>query len=1110
MHRTFGLLAVLSIFACTTISKPPAAPASTERTIPGRAATFEGAEEFRLLRMRDENGRIAPDAYIKALQQREAMLPARATGGGISRNSWTWLGPGNVGGRVTAVVSEPGLLLINNPGGGIWKSTNGGASWAPVNDFLSNLAVSTIAASPTDPKTLYAGTGGGPNQSDDSFGTQLRGAGIFKSTDGGDSWTQLPSTAAPDWSRGIEKIAVSPDGQTILAAVKFYYSDSPAAIMRSTDGGSTWTDTLKVAGASGNAVAFNPKDSTQAIAASLDKAWYSIDGGASWTQATGLPTIGATGLVTVAYAKSDPTIVYAGVNNNGGEVYKSTDGGKSYALVNTGTNYTGTQGWYCNVLWVDPTNANTVLVAGLDVFRSTDGGQNFTKISKWEKAATKSAHADHGVLAAAFDYDGQASKDVYFGNDGGIYRVRDIYSVTEETGWELLNNNLGITQLYGAAVNAQSGVIMAGAQDNGTQRYSGDLNKWSEWQGGDGGYCAADPTNPNIFYGEYTNMTIYRSDDGGIAKPDDIYGLYDSFDGTQWTKQARPGAITEAKSPTANFIAPFILDPNKPNRMLAGARSLWASDNVNVPKSDGWPSWTAIKQPTGNDSSNNISAIAVAPGNSDIIWVGHNNGDVFTTSNGTSPAPAWTQINTGNSPLPKRFVTRLAVDPSDSKTVYATFGGYSDGNVWKTTDGGATWNNATGSGAGQLPQAPVYTIAIHPKRSASIYVGTEVGIFASEDGGTTWTVPHDGPANVSVNELFFSGTTLYAATFGRGLYKVDVPTATSASLRCYSLSIESTSRGAVVPATAPNCNGSQYTEGSVVRLRARPAHPFHFAKWNGDATGDRRETTVTMDRDRSVSAEFTTATATCYAFVMNVTPAGGGDVAVSPAPDCGSNGYTADTEVTFQAKPKNGYAFGGWYGDYWDVDPEGSITMDGDATVSAVFALPATNDEIANAIDLAASNTISEDTTTASGNPGDPDLCEAGKSGKTVWFTYTAPASGTLTLDTAGSDYHTILAVFTGTKTSLKRIACTANALPGQPIADYGDSELASDELASVRIPVSAGTTYIVEVGDATQPVRKENEYDSGDDASDTPDGGLLQLKATFSGTAGRHRATKH
>ncbi len=471
LRRLPGLLAVLCVIACATNVPiaPRSEPAQRRPHLRRSSRTADGAAEFRRLRMQDENGLIPADALAKALHQVELMRAVpRPDAAGVSRSSWTWLGPGNVGGRVTAIVNGQGFILINNPGGGLWKSTNDGASWQPVNDFLANLAVSAIAVSPTDPLTMYAGTGGGPNQSDDSFGTQLRGAGIFKSTDGGNTWTKLASTAAPDWSNGVEKISVSPDGQTVLASVKFSYADVPAAFMRSTDGGNTWTDTLKIAGASGNSISFHPTDSTKAIASSLNKVWYSSDGGASWTQATGLPDIGASGLIAVTYARSDPKTVYAGVNNNGGEVYKSTDGGKSFTLVNTGTNYVGTQGWYCNVVWVDPANANTVLVAGLDVYRSTDGGQTFTKISKWEKAATKSAHADHGVIAASYGYDGSAVKDVYFGNDGGIYRVRDIYSVTEETGWEMLNQNLGITQLYGAAVSPQSGVIVAGAQDNGT------------------------------------------------------------------------------------------------------------------------------------------------------------------------------------------------------------------------------------------------------------------------------------------------------------------------------------------------------------------------------------------------------------------------------------------------------------------------------------------------------------------------------------------------------------------------------------------------------------------------------------------------------------------
>ena len=153
-----------------------------------------------------------------------------------------------------------------------------------------------------------------------------------------------------------------------------------------------------------------------------------------------------------------------------------------------------------------------------------------------------------------------------------------------------------------------------------------------------------------------------------------------------------------------------------------------------------------------------------------MIWVGHNNGDVYRTTNGTVASPTWTKVDTNSPSLPNRYVTRIAIDKNDTSKVYVTFGGFSADNVWRTTNGGTTWADTTGSGATGLPDVPVRSLVIHPNNSNWLYVGTEIGIFASEDGGANWFVPQDGPANVSVDELFWMNTTLVAATHGRGLF----------------------------------------------------------------------------------------------------------------------------------------------------------------------------------------------------------------------------------------------------------------------------------------------------------------------------------------------------
>lgn len=741
------------------------------------------AAELRFLQESNEEGKIPENALVEAEVHAERMqeepLPGAAipatTGdnapaaAGINQRSWTSLGPGNVGGRVRSVVvhpTNPQTMWAGSVGGGIWKTTDGGASWRPLNDFMANLAVSTMAIDPTNPDVLYAGTGEDFLNLD-----QLSGAGIFKTTDGGTNWTQLPSTAGSNF-RSINRLAISPTNNQVLLAA------TSNGIYRSTDGGGNWTFVDGNLGI--KQVAFNPNNGNLAVASgSNGKLLYSTDGGVHWTPATGVSTSSDSNKrVEIAYAPSNPNIVYASVNEGRratdgityyGLIYKSTDGGHSYTQASQflygyfGNNRFGGdgQGWYDNAIWVSPTNSNTLIVGGIDLWRSTDGGATLTKISDWNCGGLEwsirdncggptSAHADQHIIVSHPGYNGTTNRTVFFGNDGGVYKAQDATTVQQLSGWQELNNNFGVTQFYGGAGNITSGKIVGGTQDNGDLNYTGNPEAWRLMGGGDGGFSAADPTNSNYFYGEYVRLQIRRSTDGGASTSSIHNGIGDA-------------------GGNALFIAPFILDPNNPNTMLAGGRSLWRSTNVKAST----PSWASIRGPIQDSEGNplEISAISVAPGNSNIIFVGYVNGLVYKTTNGTSTSPTWTRVD--SQAMPGRFTTRITVSPSNSNVVYATFGGFETDNVWRTADGGSTWTEITGSGQTGLPNAPVRSLVVHPNNPSWLYVGTEVGVFASENGGANWSVPTDGPANVSVDELFWMGTRLVAATHGRGMFEAD-------------------------------------------------------------------------------------------------------------------------------------------------------------------------------------------------------------------------------------------------------------------------------------------------------------------------------------------------
>ena len=702
------------------------------------------ALKFRRQMLEDEHGEIPTNAWLKAEAQRKQMhfdpaawprsqsqnLPTRSPGGpirpkvaGVESAGWTWLGPGNVGGRVRSILihpTNPSTMWAGSVSGGVWKTTTAGASWFPLDDFMASLAVSCMVMDPANPNVIYAGTG------EDGY---VQGAGVFKTTDGGMSWTHLSSTASSSWYY-VRQLAISPGNTQILLAA------TGSGIYRSADGGASWSQTY---GSGASDLAFDPGNGGNCVASGAGFVFYSTDGGVTWTSATGIP---GAGLIEIAYALGNANIVYASANNNNGEVYRSLDGGRTYSLRNTGNNYLS-QGGYANCIWVDPTTPNALVVGGLDLWRSTDGGATLTRISDWRNART-SAHADQHVIVNHPNYNGANNRTVFFGNDGGVYCANDVYTASPGNGWTELNNNLGITQFWGAAGNATSGTIIGGAQDNGTVRYTtgGGAEGWTSMFGGDGGYCAADPTDAHFFYGEYIALQIYRSTNGGGSADYITSGLGDA-------------------GGNANFAAPFILDPNNPNTMLAGGASLWRSVNIKAAT----PTWSNITPNFGVGSL--ISAIAVAPGNSDIIWIGFNNGDVFATANGTASSPLWIIKSLGTPNLPNRQCS-LAIDPNNWNQVFVTFGGFTSGNVWRTTDDGYTWTDLSNN----LPNAPVYSLVIDPYDSSLLYVGTELGVFASVNGGASWSTSNDGPANVVVYHLSWVGDNLLAATFGRGCYLI--------------------------------------------------------------------------------------------------------------------------------------------------------------------------------------------------------------------------------------------------------------------------------------------------------------------------------------------------
>lgn len=722
----------------------PVAPA--ERPTEGRELEVEADGPDEALKWRrktwvDENGRIPEDALVKASAQRVALLRPSPR---LPGDQWVQRGPDNVPGRCRVLVIHPtktNILWMATAGGGVWKSLDSGKNWSPKSDRLASIAVSALVLDPKNPDILYAGTGEGFYNID-----AIQGAGIYKSIDGGETWNLLPSTKGFEH---VNRITIHPtDSKIMIAAV------APGGFFRTIDGGSTWTRTFSTEIPS--CAYFVPYKPASVVGAHFDgskmAAVYSTDGGVTWKTSTGgLASMPGFGRIEVMPAPKGDGIVYAQADD--GFIYKSTDFGASYVKVSASGTETG-QLWYDNGLWIDPTNANVVVALSISPWRSTDGGVNITRIGNWLGDANQ-PHADaHGFFSDP-GYNGTTNKIGYICTDGGVYRTDDILTASTTAGWTPLGQTARTTQYYGVAAHGPTGLIVGGTQDNGTLSLKPGSDTAFKTFGGDGGYCAIDSLDPKYVYGEYVFLNIFRDTSGGDGVNDFI-----------------TSGLTDANS-RANFIAPFILDPNRPQVMLAGGASLWRCPDAKAASYK----WTAIKSALGG--GNYISAIAVAPGNSDIIYVANNGGQLFKTTNGKADSPTWTTIddNSAANPLPNRYITRILVDPSDNNKVYVSLGGFSEKNLWMTTNGGTSWVARTGTGANILPQAPIRAIARHPDNANTLYVGTEVGIFSSADGGLTWTTTNDAPANVSVEELVFASgsTSLVAATHGRGIWVLSKP-----------------------------------------------------------------------------------------------------------------------------------------------------------------------------------------------------------------------------------------------------------------------------------------------------------------------------------------------
>lgn len=688
------------------------------------------------------NNRIPDNWRDEALKQISINNVSRSNS--TEALSWTQLGPGNIGGRIRAIAvhpTDPNTVYIGAVAGGVWKSVNGGTTWTSLNDFMGNLAVCALVIDPNNPNTIYAGTGEGFFNLD-----AIRGAGIFKSTDAGASWSQLPSTNSSDFYYVNDLDFDALNGVLYAATRKGLYS--------SIDGGLSFTPKVTAGGSDANCMDIeialtNPRTIFATFGLfSQAEIWRSTDAGVTFGQNMTLANFGR---IEMAVSKSNPAVAYASfmdlstygagtiiyTTDTGDNWFYATVPGPSYAGAAT---YTGGQAWYDNILAVDPDNDSNLLAGGIDNWKTTDGGINWTQKTNWysQSGAPPYVHADqHSYVFAPSN-----PNIVYLGNDGGIYK-----STNKGENWTSMNNNLFITQFYYGAVNPSGTVYAGGTQDNGTLRSTGSTN-WTEILGGDGGATEIDYNNTNIIYMEYINLAFFKSTDGGAT-------FFKAMNGIPTGPNFYDGTTDRTQ-----FISPFSMDPNNSSTILAGTYRVWRT-------TDGAANWTAISTDLTGDGSGSsgatISTVIAADGNSNVIYAGCSNGRVHVT---TDAGSSW---NLRTSGLPNLSVTKITTDPNSPAIAYVTFSGYTaSAKIYKTTNYGSNWTNISGN----LPNLPTNCVVVNPSNANNIYVGTDLGVFSTTDGGSSWLQDVNGMANVPVLDLDYraSDNKIFAATHGRSMY----------------------------------------------------------------------------------------------------------------------------------------------------------------------------------------------------------------------------------------------------------------------------------------------------------------------------------------------------
>jgi photosystem II stability/assembly factor-like uncharacterized protein len=734
-RKLISLLAIL-VFASTSVylgyffnGTSEKSSMSPERSsVSGAMEALSFLSQARAYPMED----IPPDKYFKEYTQSKTKL-SKVSQSLENGTAWQAMGPLNVNGRMISLAinpENPSTLYAGSASGGLWRtfSAQTGENWHRVHTGFPTLGVMAIAIDPADTNIIYIGTGENYGYQASNIGMAIRlmrgsyGIGILKSTDGGSTWEK-----SLDWTynqeRGIQCIRMNPLNSRTL------YAATSEGIYKSVDAGDNWQNVLPVL--MGEDIIIHPGDTSKVMVSCGNfesegfGLYRTLDAGNNWTRLD-LPYY--TGKAHLEMFASNPDIIFASLADAevwdwGAEsvgLWRTNDFGSTWTNLHK-QNIPRHQGWYSHWVAVHPTDLNKVIHSGNLLNTSQDGDLTF-----------KTVYVG-GVDHHAFVHHPTDSNTLYIAYDQGIDRITEFGE-----SYQKISYGLQTAQFYnGFACSAtDSNFALGGLQDNASAIYEGS-GDWMKIIRGDGNWNAINPWDNNIVYTARQWNGILKS----VNRGQSFYFVTNGLEGD------------------AAFTAPFVLCPSNPSIMYTGRKKMFRT-------TDGAENW----YPTNNEEldGNLILSMAVSAENADIVYVGtapvETRAHLFSTTDG---GMNWMDI-TGS--LPDRYPMDIAVDPHDDQTVYVVFGGFGSGHVFKSTNGGADWTDINGS----LPDIPTLSVAIDPLNPNHIYVGNDMSVYFSQDGGLTWNVFDNGlPEAIIAMDLSISpaNRSLRLATHGNGVYQ---------------------------------------------------------------------------------------------------------------------------------------------------------------------------------------------------------------------------------------------------------------------------------------------------------------------------------------------------